>query len=360
MAAPKADFDAVPVIDFALSKTDRAEYFKQLKFACEDVGFGVFKNVPGFEDSYQKQIFELADKLFTKPQEWKDALSTSESPALRGYWHAGRIEAVHKAHAEAFRFGSERPAPGALDDPSVPFWLKLHEGPNQWPSEEDIPRFRHLIEIFFENMREFILVLTEHLSEHLGVPNSVLEDYFPDDAQFTSVFWHYFPCTAEMRQEAKNDFVTGIHEHRDPSTFFTLLIQNRLGLQAQNHKGVWIDIPMVEGGVVFNIGMPLDKFTGGKMIATNHRVNTLKVDAERYTLGYARSTKLDKRVIPLPQFASPESAKMHSAPNPKMERLMAVKDPLTQSGYARMLLFPAAAKKLYPKEYEEARQMGIV
>jgi hypothetical protein len=41
MAAPKADFDAVPVIDFALAKTDRAEYFKQLKFACEDVGFGV-------------------------------------------------------------------------------------------------------------------------------------------------------------------------------------------------------------------------------------------------------------------------------------------------------------------------------
>jgi hypothetical protein len=41
MVAPKADFDAVPVIDFALAKTDRAEYFKQLKFACEDVGFGV-------------------------------------------------------------------------------------------------------------------------------------------------------------------------------------------------------------------------------------------------------------------------------------------------------------------------------
>ena len=37
----KADFDAVPVIDFALSKTDREAYFKQLKFAVEDVGFGV-------------------------------------------------------------------------------------------------------------------------------------------------------------------------------------------------------------------------------------------------------------------------------------------------------------------------------
>jgi len=45
MAPPKADFDAVPVIDFALAKTDRAAYFKQLKFACEDVGFGVSASI---------------------------------------------------------------------------------------------------------------------------------------------------------------------------------------------------------------------------------------------------------------------------------------------------------------------------
>jgi hypothetical protein len=43
-----------------------------------------------------------------------------------------------------------------------------------------------------------------------------------------------------------------------------------------------------------------------------------------------------------------------------MEKLMAVKDLLTRSGYARMLLFPAAAERMYPKEFEEARQIGIV
>lgn len=126
--------------------------------------------------------------------------------------------------------------------------------------------------------------------------------------------------------------------------------------------------------------MQLDKLTGGSLVATNHRVNTLRIDADRlglarciwevnvslgpfgfrFTLGYARSTKLDKPVVPLPQFASSHSAKVHSAPNPKMEKLMAVENPLVRSGYARMLLFPAAAKKLYPTEFEEARRMGIV
>jgi hypothetical protein len=79
----------------------------------------------------------------------------------------------------------------------------------------------------------------------------------------------------------------------------------------------------------------------------------------RFTLGCARSTKLDKPVVPLPQFAFPAAAKIHAAHNLKMEKLMAVQDPLARSGYARMLLFPAAAEKMYPKEFE-ARQMGIV
>jgi isopenicillin N synthase-like dioxygenase len=110
------------------------------------------------------------------------------------------------------------------------------------------------VETFFTNMRRFILVLTQHLSEHLGVSNDVLEDYFPTDGQFTSVLWHYFPVTPEIMEEAKDGFANGMHAHRDPSSFFNLLIQNRIGLQMQNHQGKWIDIPNVEGGVVFNIG----------------------------------------------------------------------------------------------------------
>jgi hypothetical protein len=39
---------------------------------------------------------------------------------------------------------------------------------------------------------------------------------------------------------------------------------------------------------------------------------------------------------------------------------MGIKDPLMRSGYARLTLFPAATANLYPKEFEEARQMGIV
>ena len=39
---------------------------------------------------------------------------------------------------------------------------------------------------------------------------------------------------------------------------------------------------------------------------------------------------------------------------------MAIEDPLVRSGYVRLTLFPAATKKLYPKEFEEAKRMGIL
>jgi hypothetical protein len=39
--APKTNFNVVSIIDFSLAKTDIKTYFKQLKFAVEDFGFGV-------------------------------------------------------------------------------------------------------------------------------------------------------------------------------------------------------------------------------------------------------------------------------------------------------------------------------
>ncbi|KAJ3573617.1 hypothetical protein NP233_g2317 [Leucocoprinus birnbaumii] len=353
----KLNFDAVPTIDFSLAKSDPKEYFAQLKFALEDVGFGIFVNVPGFEQSFQDEVFDLAAKLYNKPLEWKQSYGTANSMSLRGYFRSDDIEGPHKAYAEAFRFGAERPA---HDDPSVPFWLRLHEGPNQWPQEEDLPGFRKAMETLFERYHALNLELNQHIAQLLDISPSLIDDYFPSSIEFNSAIWHYFPVTPEILKNSQNGFANGMHEHRDPSTFLTCLIQSRPGLQVQNHTGEWIDIPMVPGGVVCNVGMQFMRLTGGKLVATTHRVNTLKIDKDRFTIPYVLSTRLEKQVVPLPKFDNPTMAKVHVAPNPKIQALMSLEDPLIRSGYARLSLFPAAAKKLYPKEWEEAQQLGIV
>jgi isopenicillin N synthase-like dioxygenase len=135
-------------------------------------------------------------------------------------------------------------------DPSLTFL----PGPNQWPHEEDLPNFRSRMETLFERYHALNLILNRHICQLLDIPSSALDDFFPAKTEFNSALWHYFPVSPELRKEERDGFVQGMHEHRDPSTFVTCLIQSRPGLQAQNHQGKWIDIPMVEGGVVCNIG----------------------------------------------------------------------------------------------------------
>ena len=72
------------------------------------------------------------------------------------------------------------------------------------------------------------------------------------------------------------------------------------------------------------------------------------------------STRLEKAVHPLPQFATDDVAKLHMPPNPKIIKLMAIEDPLVRSGYQRMSLFPSAAYKLYPKEWQRAHELGVM
>ncbi|EKM53130.1 uncharacterized protein PHACADRAFT_197555 [Phanerochaete carnosa HHB-10118-sp] len=353
----KLDFESVPIVDFSLARTDSPRYYDQLRFALEDVGFCVFVNIPGFEGAFQHELFGLAERLFNRPQQWKDALGTSNSCALRGYFRADDIPGPHKAYAEAYRFGLELPAPEGDD---IPFWLKLHEGPNQWPPEEDLPKFRELMQLLFSRYHALNLSLNSHICHLLDIPPTMLGDYFPQKTEFNCAIWHYLPVTPEIRASAQNGFAQGMHEHRDPSTFLTCLIQSRPGLQVQNHAGRWIDVPMVEGGVVCNIGMQLMKLTGGKLVATTHRVNTLRIEKDRYTIPYVLSTKLEKAVVPLPQFTCEDAAKYHVAPNAKILKLMSIADPLERSGYARLSLFPAATRKLYPKEYERAHELGLM
>jgi len=173
-------------------------------------------------------------------------------------------------------------------------------GPNQWPAEADLPGFRKTIEVLFNRYHALNLKLNEHIARLLDVPISVINSFFPSETEFNAAIWHYLALTPEMKASERAGFVNGMHEHRDPSTFLTCLIQSRPGLQVQNHNGAWVDIPMVKGGVVCNVGeswqisllviapilldagMQFMRLTGGKLVATTHRVNTLKIDNDRY------------------------------------------------------------------------------
>lgn len=238
--------------------------------------------------------------------------------------------------------------------------------------------------------------LNKHICMLLDIPEAILNEYFTDEVDFASVLWHYLPLTPEMRAGAKNGFVQGMHGHRDTATLYNCLIQSRPGLQVQNHAGEWIDVPMVRGGVVCNIGTyRKDRLSfwvthrvrngrgaahetdrrqicghdapcqhcenrRGSVSAYSRLFTSCSPRTPRYTIPYAFTTRLEKPVLPLPKYAHSDIAKDHASPNLKILKLMSISDPLVRSGYVKLTLFPAATKKLYPKEFAEAQRMGIL
>lgn len=60
-------------------------------------------------------------------------------------------------------------------------------------------------------------------------------------------------------------------EHSDYGTVTLLLTDGVSGLEAY-HRGVWLPVPHVPGSLVVNVGSLMSDWTGGKLLATLHRV----------------------------------------------------------------------------------------
>ena len=68
----------------------------------------------------------------------------------------------------------------------------------------------------------------------------------------------------------------GVGPHKDSSGWWTFLLQasppDVKGLQVLNHNGEWIDVPVIPGTFVVNIGQAFEVITNGVCKATVHRV----------------------------------------------------------------------------------------
>ena len=86
-------------------------------------------------------------------------------------------------------------------------------------------------------------------------------------------------------------------EHTD-SGFVTLLQQDDAGLQIRPAGQDWIDVPVSDRGLVVNFGKLLERWTGGRIRATEHRV--LAADTDRASIAFFHEPRIDAVIEPLP------------------------------------------------------------
>lgn len=118
-----------------------------------------------------------------------------------------------------------------------------------------------------------------------------------------------YPVRADLEQAAMADpsvwvlhgaarvYLTGT-PHVD-SGFLTLLAQDGVaGLQARHLSGQWIDVPPAEDVLAVNFGRVLERWSGGRIKATEHRV--IGRGNERKSIPFFYEARADAEIRPLP------------------------------------------------------------
>ncbi|WP_130802165.1 isopenicillin N synthase family dioxygenase [Acinetobacter ihumii] len=294
---PKA-FDHIPVIDISDLYTNDFEKQQQvahkLGHAAETVGFFYIIGHQIPNENFEK-LLKQAKAFFSLSSEEKMKYYAGHFGIKhRGYVPAGEEgegpidEVSPDDNKEAFDLSWDLPE----NDPDVLANKPMH-GSNIWV---DLPDFRQDVSAYYEKAIALGRVLLRAFELALGLnPNDLNKLVNKPTSQLRLLHYAYNP-TAEDH--------LGFGAHTDME-LFTILKPTTAGLEVMNSEGVWIDAPPIEDALVVNIGDMTEALSGGRFIATSHRVR--KVKEERYSFPLFFACDYDVIIEPLPQFSTPES-----------------------------------------------------
>lgn len=160
--------------------------------------------------------------------------------------------------------------------------------PNVWPDEKIFPS-RPRLEQLYAELQALASKLLSLLAMSLGKPPDFFAHYL-EDSLSTLRLLHYPPAAAETKAEldANADQYGSVPATPPPepdepvklsctphtdSGILTLLHQDATGgLEVQDSSGKWVPAPYIPESLVVNIGDLMAKVSGGRFVATMHRV----------------------------------------------------------------------------------------
>lgn len=198
--------------------------------------------------------------------------------------------------------GPDLARPSAGGDPDDP----LCEA-TPLPEESVLPGWRAAAAAYYLAMERTGGALMRSLARGLGLPEAVFDTLFEGGistlrlarypGRDTASMAGRDPAELRVQVEGRSQWLVNV-PHCD-SGFVTLLAQNGVpGLQARLPGGEWITVPPSEGTLVVNFGKLLERWTGGRIRATEHRVVAL--GGERFSIPFFYEPRVDAEIRPLP------------------------------------------------------------
>ena len=264
----------IPVVDLAPARsgdaTARAAVAAEIDRACRESGFLVITG-HGVAPELVERLHAVTLELFTQPDEWKqrwdcppDALGLRGFYRVPSYVSAGEEIATAPDVCELFtmcRLGEPGVAEAAgLGDASDRYGIA-----NIWPDRPEglretwLEYYAELEDLAADLMRLFALGLD--LDEHI-FDGAI-------DQHITNLTANYYPPVDH--EPLPDQYRKG--PHSDWGTLTILYQDGTGGLEVVDRRtGGWVDVPVIPGTFVVNIGDLMARWTNDRWNSTKHRV----------------------------------------------------------------------------------------
>ncbi|KAG8045936.1 hypothetical protein GUJ93_ZPchr0008g12133 [Zizania palustris] len=263
----------------SLADPDTLKSVALLKQACLDSGFFYVVD-HGISQELMDAVFAQSKKFFDLPIIEKMKLLRNEKN--RGYTPVldeilDPKNQVNGDYKEGYYIGVEVPE----DDPQAnkPFY-----GPNQWPSDEVLPKWREVMEQYHNEA----LRVAKSVAKIIALALNLEEDFFDKPEMLgepiaTLRILHY---EGQVSNPAKG--VYGAGAHSDYGLITLLATDDVVGLQickdSSAQPQVWEYVAPVKGGFIVNLGDMLERWSNCIFRSTLHRV--VLDGRQRYSIAY--------------------------------------------------------------------------
>ncbi|KAI1450597.1 Clavaminate synthase-like protein [Annulohypoxylon stygium] len=278
-----ASFSEIPVIDLsqANQESTKSDLLTKLRYALTEVGFLYVSN-HSVSSAVVDELVNALPTLFELDDEVKKSVALENSPHFLGYSGVGSENTGGKTdRREQFEFATELTATW---QPGHPLYERLR-GPNQWP--EGHPKLRAVVEAYIDELTRLGERFLDLVADALSLSPGTFQPFLSDQHRLKLVHYPALPVGDPAISQQ------GVGPHKDSSGWWTFLLQASppevKGLQVLNKAGAWVDVPVVPGTFVVNIGQAFEVVTNGVCKATTHRV--LSGPHERYSVPFFQGVR---------------------------------------------------------------------
>jgi isopenicillin N synthase-like dioxygenase len=277
---------SVPVIDIEPMRSGdrirKERLAEEIDRACREIGFLVIAG-HGVDASSIDDINDVTRRFFDLPLDRKLAVERPNPDVSRGYVGL-EGESVGRARDKSVKLGDLNESfivgPIRVPEPEYAFAPEAgqHFAPNLWP--EDLPEMEGIYRRYYEEIDQVAVELMRLFALALGLD----EHYFDGlvDRTISRIRARNYP--PPERTPAPGQLRAGAHS--DYGTLTILLAEDRPGgLQVWADEAEWVDVPIIPGTFIVNIGDLMARWTNDRWVSTLHRVVNPPTDA------YSRSRR---------------------------------------------------------------------